>query len=283
MSREAYFKKFPIISYDGVPSINLLRRTAFNEKVENFISAFYPLSLEDDTRIDHLAFDYYDTVDYDWLIYHMNGVIDPYYGTLLPSRVFEKHIKSKYESIRNAMRRVSHYENKRDTGEIKSISFLNSLPSSHLKYFQPLQNALTIIGYESTSEIFKASTNMIRSVQLTESNDNFADGEIISDKIDNTNYAEVLYTEGNVCMYQHVYGDFLNGVTLVGETSKVERTAAADSTLVQNVIPEDEQVYYRPVSFYEIETNKNEEKREIFLIDKLYSERLNTELENLLK
>lgn len=79
MDRHQYFRKFPITPYRGVPSLNILRRVDFNNKVKNFFTAFYAFDVTAGEKPETIAFDYYDDVDYDWLIYHANDIIDPYH------------------------------------------------------------------------------------------------------------------------------------------------------------------------------------------------------------
>ena len=74
--REQYFRKFPLIPYNGVPSINILRRVDFNNNVKNFFTAFYSFNIQSGERIETIAHDYYEDVDLDWLIYLTNNIVD---------------------------------------------------------------------------------------------------------------------------------------------------------------------------------------------------------------
>ena len=283
INRNAYFAKFPIISYNGAPSINIMRRTSFNENVKGYVSAFYPVTLEEGSRIDSLAFDYYTSVDFDWLIYHMNGVVDPYYDVLLSTSLFERYIKHKYGSIRDAQRKTAFYANNHSSDEsIISVSEYASLTRDLKKYWTPLISAMGVVGYNRSTEDFTSSTNKIVSLEFEPSEVAFNVGDIIRHKNDATTFAEVVSSNESSCMIQHVRGEFTSGDIIVSEVNAEERELT-NVTLITHVIPEDEQVYYSPVSFYQLERDKNDSNRELYLVDRVYTEKLNMQLEKLLK
>jgi len=278
-----YFSKFPITSYKGVPSINILKRTGFSDSVRRFLASFYTYTIQEGYRIDSIAYDYYDNVNYDWLIYQTNDIVDPYYQAPLSTIEFDEYIKNKYGSVRTATRKIAFYRNNfKGDDTIESVQAYDARPSSTKKYWKPVVNALGVIGYERSDEDFTATTNKIISLQLTGSEGLFAVGEIVEKVGDPSSFAEVTWSDQTGVTIQHIRGSFNEGDVLKGEDSRVEKTID-DVLFVQDVIPELEQVFYSPVSFYDVEEEKNEQNSEVFLVDRSQLQKIDTQLTNLLK
>lgn len=278
-----YFSKFPITSYKGIPSINILKRTGFNESVRRFLTSFYTYTIQEGYRIDSIAHDYYDNVNYDWLIYQTNDIVDPYFEAPLSQLDFDEFIKKKYGSVREAIRRTTFYRNNfKGDDTVESVEAYDAKPAAIKKYWSPVVNALGVIAYERSDEDFTATTNKIISLQLQESDKSFIVGEIVEKVGDPNTFAEVTWASDDGVNIQHIRGSFNIGDVLKGEQSKVTKTVN-DVLFVQNVIPEIEQVFYSPVSFYDIEAERNDQNSEIFLVDSSYLQKIDKQLTDLLK
>lgn len=298
-NRNRYFQKFPLTEYDGKPALNITRRVAFNENVKGFITAFYTHTIPADERIETLAYNYYDDVDLDWLIYHANDIVDPYFQTPLTYQDFDNFIISKYGSIENAKQKTIHYKNNYESdSNIISTSAYNALPANEKKYYQPVLGAISIAGYERAEVDFIVSTNKLETFEISSADGEFIKDEIIQRTDDESSFAEVASSNSTNIIIHHVRGDFFANTdyTIVGKESNVVATVNANSfQLLQNVIPRsvdsdapieqqfDESVYYSPVSFYDYEEQLNEERREIYLVDTAYKQKLNDQLKELMK
>ena len=285
MSKSAqYFRKFPVTPYKGVPSLNIMKRTDFDSSVRGFLSVFYNYTMNEGDKYESLAFDYYDDVDYDWIIHHVNGTVDPYYQPSLSQQVFDDFIRKKYGSIRLASQRIAFFENNfREDDRILSPQDFQQLAETsvgEIKYWRPVENAIGIIAYERHDDPFRSSTNIIISFDFDEAEKPFEVGELVKKQDDDTAFAEVVWSSTTSCTVQHVRGDFTQG-TVVGDQSKL--SVLITEATVSNVIPIDEQKYYKAVSFYDLESQENEDRREIFLIDRTYADQLNKQLNQLLR
>lgn len=282
----AYFQKFPYLQYDGKVGINLLKRVNLNSNVKNFYTGFYPYTLQKGEKIEHVSFNYYGDVEYDWIIYHANDTIDPFFDVNLSDSDFDKFILKKYGNTNQALRKVKEYRSNWSSDDtIISPSAYEVLPSSRKKYWQPIQSALGVVSYERSNTNFTASTNKIESFDLINSSGTFTVGENVS-IVSNTSYASVTWANTTSCVIQHVIGKFSanTNYAIVGEESGVTATVnAATHSVLTNVIPEDEQVYYSPLTFYDYEFELNELKREIYLIRDQYVETLHEQLAELLE
>lgn len=288
MSRQnRYFEKFPFVEYKGTPAVDITKRVAFNSRVKNFVTAFYTYTLRYDDRIENLAFNYYDDVDFDWIIYHANDIVDPYYQVPLDYDSFEEYIKDKYESERNAKRKTIHYKNNYEGDDsVLSTSAYEALTGSRKKYWQPVLSVVGIAGYERTQENYIASTNKIISFDITNLNGDFKEGEVIESTSNNLVFAEITSYTNTSIIAQHIRGDFSGNTnfTIRGDESNANATVVVSTTkTLIDVIPVDEQVYYSPVSCFDFEEQSNEKRREIYLVDESYTPKLNKQLRDILK
>lgn len=286
--RNSYFAKFPLTEYDGNIAINLLKRVDINSNVRRFYTSFYPHTVNRGEKIDHISFNYYDDVDFDWIIYHANDIIDPYYDVNFNEDDFENYIERKYESKRNSLRKVIHYKNNwQGDDSILSKEGYNALLASQKKYWKPILNAFGVVGYDRSKEDYIASTNKIESIYFSvENSEQFTKGENIVRDDDSSSIAEITWSDTNSCVIQHIRGEFSGNTnyTVTGESSGVTATINAEShSVLLNVISPEEQVYFSPVYAYDYESDKNEENRNIYLVDAQYSTKLNAQLEKILR
>jgi len=286
-SRTEYFRKFPFIDYNGAISVNIVKRAALNENVKNFLTAFYTYTIPNSDRIEHVAYDYYDDVNLDWLIYHANDIIDPYYQTSRTIDEFNRFIADKYGSLRLAQRKTIHYKNNYESDtEIIPVSSYQSLSKGQKKYYQPVQNKNNTIGYERSKHDFIISTNKIETFDILNVSGNFIKNELIVRNDDNTTFAEVSSSNSNNLIIQHVRGDFSanTNYTITGEESGTTATVNAESIkLLSLTVGEDEQIFYSPVSFYDYEEQLNNDKQEIFLVDSIYSTTIDEQLTEIMR
>lgn len=279
-----YFRNFPLINYKGQVSVNIMRRVAINDKIKNYISSFYPHVMTDNDRIEFLSHDYYGDVNYDWLIYYANDMIDPYYDVPLNEFDFKEYIKSKYVSEVIARRKILYYENNyKNDDTIMSIQRYVTLDNDQKKYWKPLMGYSGITGYERSAEDFRAATNKIITVNFVEGIGDFVNNENIVALNDNTAVAEIAYvdTTDNICILRHIRGDFYknSNYSVRGEISGVTRTVDVSSyEELHKPIKDEEDVYYSPVYAYNYEEDLNQRKKSIRLIDKQYAETMQSQL-----
>lgn len=288
--KQEYFRKFPLINYRGTTAVNILSRIDLNSNVAKYYEAFYEYVLDDNTDIQNLAYDYYDDVDYDWMIYLTNDIIDPYYDIPLDTTNFNKFIKKKYGSIEKAQLEIvsykTNYETQPDT--ILSPSQFNNLPGDVKKYWSPVETAVGVIaGYErDTTDIF-ISTNKIISLQfVAEENSTFTTGETVYIENSADNTAQVAAANTTSVILKHVSGNFnrSNNFNLIGQTSNENITIKFDAyTLLSQVIPAVEETYYSKYSAYQKEEAENESKRNLNLIENFLADDVNDAVTELLK
>lgn len=69
-----------------------------------------------------LAYDYYGSIDYVWLIFYANNIIDPYTQWYKSQEQFHEYIIKKYGSIENAQQTVHHYISSNSDLSLQEVS-----------------------------------------------------------------------------------------------------------------------------------------------------------------
>lgn len=92
-----YFNNFPIINYDGVNVRDITRRNHFISPNLNNPYLFLPYTVKDGEKPEDIAYYYYGSVDYTWLVLLANNIIDPYHDWHLSEDNFNKYLMDKYK------------------------------------------------------------------------------------------------------------------------------------------------------------------------------------------
>lgn len=288
--RTEFFRKFPLVVYNDSPAVNITKRVDFNTQTKSFLTAFYNFNIDAGERIETVSYDYYDDVDLDWLIYLANDIVDPYHGVALNYEDFENSIIKKYKSIRLAKRKTFCYRNNY-RGDISSLSTdaYAALTGDRKKYWRPILNVYGVVGYDRNEDELYASTNQIISYEYTSETSNvFTVGELVDiSATGKTGNATVASSNNTHVILQHIEGDWSimsSNFDVVGDESENTIEFKYDSyTLLKDVIPANEQIYFSKYSYYDYESEINDNKREIYLVDQSYSDKLNRQLDDLMK
>ena len=106
----SYFNKFPIISYNGVQSRNIILKAAIVAEVLNNVTAFYPYVIPEGYRPDLVANQQYGNPTLDWVVYFSNTLIDPFFSWPMDTRDFNEYVAKKYDmTIYEAQSTVYRY------------------------------------------------------------------------------------------------------------------------------------------------------------------------------
>lgn len=230
--------------------------------------------MKEGERATNLAFNYYDELDSVWMVYFSNDVIDPYYDLAISDSDFNKFITTKYGSIANAQMRTYAYRHNWASNESNlSVSAYNALPAKLKKYWNPILSYDAVItGYERVQEDWETTTNQIISLS-TSSNTTFQIDEIVSQ---NSAQGTVVWSNSSFVTLKHISGQFAANAQIVGSVT----ANVSDVTIITEPIPLDEQIYWEPVSYFQYESEKNEDKKNIKLVNVLYATDLEKELKN---
>ena len=92
-----YFNKFPVSYYNDVLSLDITRRVNFIEKNLSDPYIFLPYTVKEDEKPEDIAYFYYGSIGYTWLVLLANNIIDPYIDWPLRNEEFMRYLMMKYE------------------------------------------------------------------------------------------------------------------------------------------------------------------------------------------
>jgi hypothetical protein len=91
-----YFENFPVIEYQGRKVRDITRRNQFVKNVSTNPYLYHPYTVKEGERAEDIALFYYGSVDYVWLVYLANNIIDPYHQWPMDERTFNNYLIEKY-------------------------------------------------------------------------------------------------------------------------------------------------------------------------------------------
>ena len=102
------FLRTPTISYGGVDMVDITRRVAIHNDIKQYSTIFQEYVMQDGQNIEDIAYNFYGDAKYHFIILLMNDIIDPFYGVVLSSEEFDKHVRYIYGS--DKLTDVHHWE-----------------------------------------------------------------------------------------------------------------------------------------------------------------------------
>lgn len=273
-----YFDNLPNLIYSNTYCKDITRRVVVVETDTNTPYVFHPYELQNDLRSDQLSEFYFDgDSDLDWLFYHTNQIIDPYYQWYLSDGNFNQYITDTYGSIATSQKQIKHYINNWDTDDRElTVSFYNdTLNNLYKKYWTPVFGpAGTIIAYRRRVDNSVMNTNRILKYTISADNgaNSFIDGELVDIKVgaSTVGTGEICLSNTTTVTIKNVAGNTsansLDIKLIVGETSVANISANAVVTVYENIDLE-EGAYWQPVYFYDEEQVCNESRKHMILPD----------------
>jgi len=277
-----FFKKLPVVNYNGVPAINLLSRVNMSKLALNNRQAFYDYVMDNNERLDALSYNYYNDSDYTWLISLSNGIVDPYYDVPLSDEDLNKLIAIKYGSISAAQQKIVFFRTN-GTGDESNITTAAyaALGVGQQKYWRPeLGNNNNIIGYVRSQEELIVTTNKVVGLELSGTSGTFTDGELL--KISGDIVAELAYSTTSYATVRHIAGGISEGDVIEGYTSGETATVDSVTTVTQN-IPDNELNYWNAINAYEYENELNNKKTNLKLLSNKFAGDASKQLKNLFR
>lgn len=261
-----YFDRFPLTEYNGQAVRNILTKVDLTEQSKKDIYTYFDFALEEGlTRPDILSNNYYDSPDFDWVFYLVNDVVDPYYSFYLEIDAFENYIVKKYGSRQAAEETIVFYRNNWYLLEDSSISVdtYDSLSATLQEYYTPVTNTgSSIIRYQRRKEDWIRSTNAIVELTLQDVTD-YAIGDRITQASSSASATiRSIDADNNILIVHHISGSFVEGI--LGETT------ITDVNTIHTNISSSENNFWQAVNAYEFEQEKNERKKQIFVLPSDY-------------
>jgi hypothetical protein len=286
-----YFKHFPLVAYgnsvSNTVSVNIFAKVAFQKSIQERYEVFHPYTIQEGDRADTIAYLYYGDAGYDWLVYYSNNILDPYYDWYMDHTTFRKYITEKYGSLTDPQRKIKFYRsNYLDDDSLIEPAAYNALTENQKRYWNPLINRNNVpYKYERKQEEILHNTNKVIHLTITpNSNTVFIDGEYVyiqtsggavqataTLNLSNTSSATISSITGVVNTSLVLYGADSGATANIVSTNTIATSISAEL-----------QSYYTGVSFYDYESELNEKKKNIKLIDVAYLQAIEDEFKSLL-
>lgn len=285
-----FFDKFPLVrytvdkkllnEYNAVTNV-LFRIGLIKDVMENNVNAYYYYNVRDGDRPEILAEQIYGNAEAHWMILYANNIYDPYYDWPMDERTFEKYIIKKYGSLQWAKTNYHHYE-KVVTRENPSAQVITTT-RFEVNDKKLTDGIITIIDAETDYGIGE-----IAYIGPSNASNTFS-GQVIA--WNNANGQIVLAnTNGQAKQAQFLIGtsSAANGTVLkvdlpatpmdayntLTDTTDFSTYTVAGKTVFE-IISRDR------ITYYDYESQLNEDKRLIKIIQPQYYEQILSELDNI--
>lgn len=274
-----YFDKFPLIQYSNNIVRNITARSIFSDATKNDKRLFYPYTIEGGDRADTLSYLYYDNPGYSWLVWTSNDIIDPYYEYPLSEKELNDFVIKQVGSVAAAQKYIMYYETNGDESEEKlTPAQFDALNSDYKKYYTVDD---TFQYFVRDKEKKKLSTNKIINIAINNANGSFNRlGEKVY--VDGNNYGFTTFSNSSVITVHNVTGSFANSVTVTGQLSNATAVVVV-ATEIANTLAATEAAFWRPVTYYDMIREQNEQRKNIKLLDSTLAGRAADEIKRVMK
>ena len=161
------FSNLPPIEYQGRRLRNILYRPRLLETLDTTAFIFYPYIVEEGERLDTVAYWYYDSPDFAWLVALANDIVDPYYDWVLTSKDLDRYIINKYGS-REAAAATVLYKKDQDGNQYSpdTTAALLQGSSSTINDVTPTLTEFTALDYEYEENEKKRHIQLIDKIYI---------------------------------------------------------------------------------------------------------------------
>lgn len=105
-----YFSNFPSIEYNGKQIKNIMKRSIAFERIINLGVPLQALELQELERPDYIAEVLFERPEFDYILYMVNDIMDPYYEWYLTQTQLDSFIGNKYGATSNDAKYYEFYQ-----------------------------------------------------------------------------------------------------------------------------------------------------------------------------
>lgn len=267
---DRYFEKFPTIQYNGYNVKNITLRVKLLDRVYNKPEYFYNTQVIEAERADFISASLYNDSYMSWLLYLSNNIVDPYYDWTLSQYDFNKLIAEKYGSVDQAQKKIAYWNNNwYENPDRVPVNIYNSFTDVEKKYYEPVYARNTILEYKrkeidwvvNTNQIWEYTVDSDASLTFDEKVTIYANGYPAAN-------GQLLFANSSLVRIHQVDGTsntYTNNsvtATLSGDVNNISVNVISAAVITKN-ISEEEQVFWSPVTYYDVEDIKNTNNQSI--------------------
>lgn len=286
-----YFGYFPSVKYEKRVMLDITKRVRFQERFADNPYIFLPYTVEQDDRPEDVAYLYYGTTDYTWMIYLANNIIDPYHDWPKSPNSLDDYIAEKYildcglDNISNSIF---------NDGRVKFALYVDAInlginPDTMGIYDENSEYIVDYIRNNTTHpDIVQVGNNFRNLITSTSYDiDHIAVTEDELETIFNLvgDFVDYVYGENDNTGIQSKVVELTGKESLEGEfdvlswtKSEIYRYTNENDDLISKetydmniganpLDPDFEASDWTPITIYDREESDNEDKRQIYLVD----------------
>lgn len=150
-----YFKNFPLVNYNDKVIRNIMLKTNFLNEVFFTDTNFYTYEVQDGERPSTVAYNYYGSVDFTWLVLLSNKMLDPYFDWVLAEEEFNAYLSKKYGSVQDAMNTIVEYTDiAGGTITVDTYNYFKAISD------QTMTNVTPVYAYDKELELNEQKRNI---------------------------------------------------------------------------------------------------------------------------
>lgn len=260
MSR--YFRYFPLVNYNSRTVVDITRRAKVVDSLLSDPYAFLPYTISEGDRPEDVAYYYYGDQNLVWLVYLANNIVDPYSQWPLSNEDLENSVRKKYTKDPSVFANTS-INATTNTITINSHGYFTTDPvifSAGPLTASPLVNLTTYYVIRIDQNTIKLATSA-------------------ANALNGTAIDIITVGAGNHSIQRNLTV-FLNSTQIATNVAYVENaedptvTVTYDTYVNSNLTPAE----WNVIRVYDSELRKNEDKRNIYLINASYADQVERDL-----
>lgn len=287
---------------DYITVKNFFRRGKINESVFSNLAYFENYSIVGDERPDQVAKTFYNDSTLDWIVFLSNNIINVQDEWPLPSYVFDKAMIQKYGSYEELYSGIHHYQTEEIRNNLNEVMLKSEIRTSYtwksngnfIEVINSKISNLTSNGLTATVTLQNGILGLEQGIQITLSNisERQFNGQFIIDQIleENNNI---------VTQFTFTLNELPGNPTPLlsnPRTEEVHYTLGENSTLSGNsyyyeffdqglgyTVHIPRSTFIRAVTNYDYEMDREDKKRDIYLLKAEYVPILIQDIQNIMR
>jgi hypothetical protein len=317
-----YFRYFPEVTHSGFQVADVTKKVRFLDQLSGDPYLFLPYTVKEGDKPEDISYLYYGSVDYVWTIYLANNIIDPYQEWPMDQSRLDRYIEEKYTyacaecainstNIFNVTKTefiilLDAYDKNISTAEIPfyteryaraydyivagiNQTYLNTVLTNfrNLLFAESYSYDPRLVTSAQKTEIFNLTNDFVTDIYMTNAEGGEMDiptdlREIIV-RIPDKN---ILQEEFNVLNWTKLttssVRNILHYVNVDDPEYKISvetyNLSTGATPLVNGFVSSE----WRAVRAYDYEFEENENRRQIFVVDRRYIDQVERELKSIL-
>lgn len=167
------FNFYPYVNYNNTKATHLLVEGDLVDRYMSDYRTFFSYTVKDSERADQIAYRQYGDASYDWVVYLINNITDPYKDWVMEDKQFIAYLEKKYGvpaySLTGQVQYYYYTGLPSDTqGEINSYNYTITPTTYQLMGSPSGWTAKSVFDYESEINESKRNIKLLRASYIND-------------------------------------------------------------------------------------------------------------------